>query len=121
MTVKGNRKHTMVHAYMNIVEFKFERIHGFVHLGSPVTNSNEIQEALITLLLKGYKCYCGIKIHFISQSVTRKAKIRILLNSFYDSFLCTEKKHGHEHNQMNKGIGKILRTVHDPVQEKRYM
>lgn len=62
---------------MKIMEFKFERIHGFVHLGSLVTNSNEIQEALITQLLKGYKCYCGTKIHFISQSTTRKTKIRI--------------------------------------------
>jgi hypothetical protein len=59
------------------MEFKFERIYGFVHLGSLVTNSNEIQEALITQLLKGLKCYCGTKIHLISQSATRKTKIRI--------------------------------------------
>jgi hypothetical protein len=77
MTVKGNRKHIMLLAYMKIMEFKFERIHKFVYMGSLITNSNEIQEAIITLLLKGNKCYFRIKIHLISQSITRKTKIRI--------------------------------------------
>jgi len=57
------------------LKVKFKRIH--VYLGSLVTDRNEIQEAIISLLLKGSKCYCGLKIHLLSQSVTRKTKIRI--------------------------------------------
>jgi len=63
---------------MKIVEFKFERIHEFVYLGSPVSDRFEIQEAIISLLLRGNKCYCRLNLHLISQSVTRKMKIRIL-------------------------------------------
>lgn len=67
----------MVWVNMKIMEFKFKRIHGFVYLGPLVIDRNEIQEAFISLLLKGNKCYCGPKIHLISQSVTRKTKIPI--------------------------------------------
>ena len=62
---------------MKIMEFKIERIRGFVYLGLLVIDGNEIQEAVISLLPKGHKCYCGLKIHLISQSVPRKTKIRI--------------------------------------------
>jgi len=37
---------------MKIMEFKFEIIHGFVYLGSPVSDRNEIQEAIKSLLLR---------------------------------------------------------------------
>jgi hypothetical protein len=62
---------------MKIMEFKFERIHGFVYLESLVSERNEIEKAIISLLLEGSMCYCGLKIRLISQSVTRKTKIRI--------------------------------------------
>lgn len=62
---------------MKIMEFKFERIHGFVYLGSPVSDRNEMQETITSLLLRGNKCYCWLNIHLISQLVTRKTEIRI--------------------------------------------
>jgi hypothetical protein len=45
-----------------------------------VNERNEIQEAIISLLLKGnkWKCYCGLQIDLTSRSVTRKTNIWII-------------------------------------------
>jgi hypothetical protein len=42
MTAKGKRKQIMVEPHIKITEYRFERIHKFVYLGSLVNESNEM-------------------------------------------------------------------------------
>ena len=77
MATKGKKRDLTQVKYININQYKFERVSSFIYLGSLINDTNDINEEIKRRIQNANKAYFGLLRHFKSRLLTRKTKCNL--------------------------------------------